>query len=67
MAQHKTTLIQKIHKDALRIVERYKKCEVELIEIFEKADRHKIHYHKGYGSLFKYANSRERPYFVTLE
>src|SRR5690606_12911467 len=50
-----SNIVQSIHKKALEIVQRYKASEVELIDILEKADVHKVQYLLGYSSLFKYA------------
>ncbi len=51
----KNALAQTIHQEALAVAGRYKKSEVELIDILQKLDRHKVFYTLGYNSLFKYA------------
>ena len=51
----RSSVVQSIHEEALSVVKRYKVCEVELIEIFEKSDQFKVHYALGFSSLFKYA------------
>ena len=47
--------VRTIHEQALATVRRYKSCEIELIEILERADKAKVHYMLKYSSLFKYA------------
>lgn len=54
-AEHSLEIIDQIHQKALRIAQSYKRCEVELIEVLEEADKHKVHYKLGFSSLFKYA------------
>lgn len=43
-----------IHTKALDIVARYRRCEVELIDILQQADSARVCYELGYNSLFKY-------------
>jgi hypothetical protein len=47
-------LIKSIHEKALQVARRYKQSEVELIEIIQQADQHRVHYTLGYSSLFIY-------------
>ncbi len=45
----------RIHQNALQIVKQYRKCEVNLIEILQAADKHKVYFTLGHNSLFRYA------------
>jgi hypothetical protein len=48
-------LIEQIHNKALFAAKTYKRSEIELIEVLEEVDRHRVYYHQGFNSLFKYA------------
>jgi len=50
-----TTKIDQIHNKALLAAKTYNRSEIDLIEILEEVDRHRVYYHQGFNSLFKYA------------
>ena len=49
--------IQKVHEVALKIAQKFKSSEIELIEILQEVDRLKVHYHYQFSSLFQYATN----------
>jgi len=49
-----TTLKQNIHHRAIIATERYLQSELELIEILQQADQHKVFLDHGHSSLFQY-------------
>ena len=51
----KSHLSKEIHKRALEIASQYRRAEIDLIEILEKVDRHKVYRRYDCSSLFKYA------------
>ena len=44
-----------LHKKALAIAQKYRRCEIELVEILEQVDRLKICYQHGCNSTYQYA------------
>lgn len=54
--KHSTDCFKEIHKRALEVSCRYKKSEIELIEILEEVDRYKVFYKYKCNSLFQYVN-----------
>lgn len=53
----RSEIVEQIHLRAQTAVRLYKKCEADLIEIFESADKFRVHIALGYSSLFNYATS----------
>lgn len=47
-------LVLQIDKQAREVVSRYRRCEIELIEILQQADSARVCYALGFNSLFKY-------------
>ncbi len=47
---------QQLHYKALAVAQKYKRCELELIDILEQVDKYKICYSFGYSSLYNYAS-----------
>lgn len=43
-----------IHARAIAAVARYRKCEAELIDVLQAAERCRVHLKRGHASLFKY-------------
>jgi len=53
---HKCSALQiSIHRRALEVSRRYRRCELDLIEVLQEVDQHRIYYKFNYGSLFQYA------------
>ncbi len=50
-------LIDQIHKEAVDVVARYKTCEIDLIDVLQKIDRHRVYHALMYRSLFHYATT----------
>ncbi len=50
------TYYKQLHEKALSIAKNYHRCEIELIDIIEKVDKHKIFYTFGYSSLYSYVS-----------
>jgi HNH endonuclease len=44
-----------IHARAVEVARKYRACEVELIEVLQEVERHRVYLHHGCNSLFKYA------------
>lgn len=44
-----------IHARALEVAGRFRKCEIELIEVLQEVERHRVYLHFGCNSLFQYA------------
>ncbi len=53
----KSQIVTEIDQRARSIVVRFKTCEYELIEVFEAAEKFRVHTALGYSSLFMYATS----------
>ncbi len=53
----RNSLIDQIHQEALAVVGRYKTSEIDLIDVLQKVDRHKVYHALMYRSLFHYATS----------
>ena len=47
--------IQRLHERAMAIVKRFKKCEIELIEILQEVGAKRVFYTLKFSSLFDYA------------
>ena len=47
-------LKSQIHNRAVEVARKYRACEVELIEVLQEVDRHKVYLHQGCNSLFDY-------------
>jgi len=50
----KSELVQRVHQEAVRVAADYKRSEVELIEILQQVDRHRVYHSYMYRSLFQY-------------
>ncbi len=53
--EYKSEIVGRIHQRAQIAAAKFKACEAELIEIFEQADKFRVHVAFGYSSLFVYA------------
>lgn len=52
---HAIQLFQQIHQRAVEVSSRYLRTEVELIDVLEQVDSHRVFIRMGYSSLFQYA------------
>ena len=48
------SIIQQIHEQAMPLAKDFKKLEVQLLNVLEKVDGHKVYREFGYPSLFQY-------------
>lgn len=47
--------LQKIHQEALAATSRYRAAEIDLINILEAVEKHRVFLHYGFNSVFQYA------------
>jgi len=52
--------VDSIHSRAIDVARRYKDAEVDLLEILQEVEKHRVHYHKGCSSLFDYTVQKLR-------
>ncbi len=52
---NQTQIVDQVHQRAQLAVEKFKACEVELLEALEQCERHRVFLALGFNSLFTYA------------
>lgn len=55
--QSRSKIVEQIHLRAQTAVRLYKKCEIDLIEILEEAEKFRVHIALGHSSLHHYATA----------